>query len=64
MSPDAYWLFLESEDSTIPDITCDWNWTMKTVRHLLEWMCSYTKREKFRLVIKRRIWSIRYLNGI
>ena len=37
---------------------------MKTVKHLLEWMKSFSKSEKVKLVLKQRIFSIRYLTSI
>lgn len=64
LNPDAYWLFIECEESHIPDIPCNWDWTMKRVKHLLEWMRSYNKGDKFQLTFKRRVYSIRYRSGI
>ena len=37
---------------------------MKTVRHLLEWTRSFKKSEKVKLVLKQRVFSIRYLTSI
>jgi hypothetical protein len=37
---------------------------MKTVKHLLEWIKSFKRAEKVKLVLKQRIFTIRYLTSI
>ena len=64
LNPEVYWLYLECDDEEIPDIVCSWYWNMKTVKHLLEWIRSFKKTEKVKLVLKQRIFSIRYLTSI
>lgn len=64
LNPDVYWLYLECDDEAIPDIICSWYWSMKTVKHLLEWIRSFKRSEMVKLVLKQRIYSIRYLTSI
>lgn len=60
LTPQGYWLFIECNEALVQDIPLNFDWTMKRVKHLLIWMKSYGKSQKYKLVFKKRIWSIRY----
>lgn len=60
LSPQGYWLFIECDEENVQDIPLNFDWTMRKVQHLIKWMKSFGKAERFKLVFKKRIWTIRY----
>ena len=60
VSSSSFWLFVHCDQLGFQDLPLEFCWTMRRVRHLLEWLKSFSKTDKFYLVYKPRIWTIRY----
>lgn len=55
----SFWLFIEINNKNYDDIPLEFSLDLRQVRHLYIWYSSFVPNHQVKLVLKRRVWTVR-----